>query len=243
VVAVASHLGLTVTDHPARISDKGTTMTKAPQRPIGSTVFNFATSMVIAIRIEGSELPASAEVDEITFAMVFTDVEEARKYASQIDGATVAQLSMLDLIGLLPESWGVIVDVDAVAPLTVLPNQKSDVLVAGSAFPPGASIEINDLADHVRADFADLLPELAVVNGLVSAHIVWHQVSDAREDVLVIARGGADCDWDALAGAVQSWTTAHKPTFPLAVVDESTIPADFQAWLAERIPEYPPAAA
>jgi hypothetical protein len=111
----------------------------------------------------------------------------------------------------------------------------------GSTFSPGASITIDDLAESVRSEFADLVPQLSTVTGLTSAHIVWHQVSDAREDALVIARGGHDCDWNALAGVVQSRTSAHEPTYPVTVVDESTIPRDFQAWLAERIPEFAPA--
>lgn len=216
-------------------------MAQANQRPIGSTIFNFATSMVIAIRTPESALPAAAVVDEITFAMVFTDVDAAKTYAEQMPGATIAQLPMFDLVRLLPESWGVIADVDARAPLTVLPHQKNDVMVAASAFPPGAQITIDDLVEAVREDFADLLPQLSTVAGLTTVHIVWHRVSDAREDVLVIARGADDCDWVGLSAVVQAWTTAHKPTFPVSVVDESTIPPEFQAWLAERIPEFPAA--
>lgn len=218
-------------------------MANAQQRPIGSTIYNFASSMVIAIRTPESTLPAAAIVDDITFAMVFTDVDAATAYAQQMPGASIAQLSMLDLVSMLPDSWGVIVDVDATSPLTVLPHQKHDVTVAASAFPPGAQITIDDLAQEVRDDFADLLPQLSTVSGLSSVHIVWHRVADAREDALVIARGDEHCDWQALSEAVQSWTTAHQPVFPVSIVDESTIPQDFQSWLAERIPEYPAHAA
>jgi hypothetical protein len=210
----------------------------AAQRPVGSSIYRFATSVVIAIRSPGSGHPVpTLDGVGLPWALAFTDADAARRRAAEIDGASVAQLQMVDLAGMLPANWGILLDPDSEAPIAVPPEDKPGVVAAASPFPAEARVEVDNLNAEGRAMITGLPERLNSVAGLDGAHIVWHRVEDADDDVIVVVFARTPGARDDAARTVQDWLTANEPPFRMLVIDGATIPSEFRGWFIERVPE------
>lgn len=217
---------------------------KAAQRPIGTSIYRIATSMVIALRDPQTDLPVPV-VDGVgaPWVLAFTDIDAARARSAEFPGSELAQLTVVDLVTLIPHGWGVLIDPDSAAPLGIPADDRDTVRSAASTFPPGAKVEVDGLNDEGQKAIAGLPEALSVVQGVESAHIVWHRVEDADDDVLVIAQVRDESAWTSATTTTQSWLDENRPAFRVQLVNGRTIPPEFQAWFAERIPDVPVLAA
>ncbi len=199
----------------------------ARQRPIGRSRWAFADATVIVLRTPAETMEFVAGSDGVPMVMAFTDVDAAR--ARCRDGDALAQLSMAELAELLPLDVGIVVDIDARAPLRVAPEDKPAVVDAGSLFPDGATVAIGELPPEAGPAIDVLREALDATPGVRGAHFVAHQVEDASRAILLIL------DTDDVRVATDNVVRAcgdARIGYPIRALRRDLVPASQEHWLA-----------
>ncbi|MBT2501882.1 SseB family protein [Curtobacterium sp. ISL-83] len=197
--------------------------------------FAFAAAEVIALRQDEHGTPLGIVSDDQTpFAMAFTNPEAARARVPEGVRATPLSLPMHRLARLVPETWGIVLDVDDPYPQVVAPAQKADVVAASGPFPVGADVSLDAVqrADHTFTE--SLREQTAGAAGISRVWVFRHRVDILPDDLMVVVASDGPESSLRYADAVFSVAERLQMDLPVTTAWIDELPVDHAMWIRQQ---------
>ncbi|MBO9055889.1 hypothetical protein JYQ29_02705 [Curtobacterium flaccumfaciens pv. flaccumfaciens] len=200
-----------------------------------SSKYAFARTQVIVLRHDRLAIPLAIVGNEgVPLALAFTELDDARARMTSDVPATPKSLPMHQLVRMIPQDWGVIVDIDRPHPQVVGPGDRDQVINDSGLFPAGAPVTLAPPSRRERDLCGALQERTKGAAGIARVWLLRHQVDVLPAEVLVVV--AADDEASGLRYSDAVYEVAHAINHPdpvsTAWIDE--IPVEHAMWVRQQ---------